>query len=884
MDGKLDKIVAIYHEACDDVIKSKNASHIEFELRARIDNQSVTSLINGLKDSPIVISQSINLINKSSKVDSPNRIMIVNFIDGIKDKKTWSMKKQLFNIDGRGLFHRYTVSKETPVEEFPITTPDLIRFKWRISIILEEWNVDITYSRETQNVNMILNIASEMFKKEKAEAEAHPAVFDDIELELEFTGEGLTVAKIREIEDKITNLSSDRGANHSEYQRGIGVIASLLLEKSGAFKDRLGLKQFVNPVIDLTKNKLHDIELCHYYITDKADGERAIAYTNGIEVTILTSTIETKSLKIKKGKGEDDDHEIKNSDKNFVKDNVVDHVPITVVVDAEYIKDTLYVFDVLYIDEQNLMEWPFSNRVEFLERAAEAVGGEAKKMMRLSNHSDIKKQQSDAQKVITTFKTYTKKLPYICDGYILTPDEVYYNKNTYKVKFPEFLSIDFLVMRAPASIKGIKPYDPPKGENTYFLFSGISEGDFAKFNMKKIIYYDEIFKDLQFNDTYFPIQFAPSSDPFAYVFHSKEELEFGVYEMQWVMSKGNKDGTWRILRRRDDRNIELARGNYFGNPFWIAESIWESYKNPIVIDDLYSASEGYFKQHDVTMYKEVRSFNNYVKSTLMKQLRGTVIDLGAGKGQDINKYNSITEGLFIDIDALALQELVSRKKTMKSNMNVSILQFDLTKDYNEIVAAINAMGYNKVNNVVCNLAINYLVSSSSAVINLVNLVNSVLLPGGKFMYSAFDGKSVLNLLESSDKKTWDCYVDTVLKYHIKKLYTGTKIGFGQKIEVLLPFSAGEYYTEFLVNVDEVNKVFARNNFTDIHIVPFKSFIMPDHNLDDDDRQFVSLYTSVTMIKSNKPTVKAPKNPTEFKFPNKMKKDVKNGVEHVLDDK
>ncbi len=56
-----------------------------------------------------------------------------------------------------------------------------------------------------------------------------------------------------------------------------------------------------------------------------------------------------------------------------------------------------------------------------------------------------------------------------------------------------------------------------------------------------------------------------------------------------------KKDAWHLQRIREDRNVELDRGEYYGNALKYAEFIWHSIKHPFHFDDLLQdINESYF--------------------------------------------------------------------------------------------------------------------------------------------------------------------------------------------------------------------------------------------------------------------------------------------------
>ena len=208
-----------------------------------------------------------------------------------------------------------------------------------------------------------------------------------------------------------------------------------------------------------------------------------------------------------------------------------------------------------------------------------------------------------------------------------------------------------------------------------------------------------------------------------------------------------------------------------------------------------------------------------------------VIDLAAGKGQDLARLNNLNfkNGLFIDKDKNALLELVNQKFTLKSNKknNIKIYtqNIDLLTDYKIIIKELEIFNIEPetVDIIICNFAIHYIIINDEKLLNLIKLLNNYLKPGGRFIFTCFNGYKIFKLLENSNE--WNSYDDNNnLKYSIKKLYNSNNLlNTGQKIDVLLPLS-NSYYTEYLVNLDYVFDIFNENNFVSELSLSFENFL------------------------------------------------------------
>ena len=803
--------------------------HSEFEIRLKGVSDVIDKLLAYAKTNklPIEYEQSVRSI--TSEPGNRSKMTVITFKNGIREATSYMLKTRIESLDTRihNLGLRVAVAEEREIPAYRALVCDLHRVRWRVSLNLGDWRIDATIVENVTSADKLKPVVRSMFPPDKPAADSRPDAGvsgRQVELEIERITRPMKSGDVSSAIEQALRIISPEFAVKAEIQMLLNQVAPLINQRPGST-----LKQLLNKAKELTKNSLHELDpVSEWYITDKADGERCllVMLKDSAEVKIISSDIDTKKAK----SGFD-----------------------ATIADSEMIEGTPRIFDVLMYDGELLTKLPLSERLPYFDKASVVLGFPVKRFDRLDGKIADK---------IEKFKTYVKKLPYETDGYILTPDRDYFAQPL-KVKYPEKLSIDFLVMRAPQVSETAKQRSRKAGV-LYYLFSGISDQMFNKFQMSRVAgYYESIFKDWSLNPAYFPIQFSPSSFPRAYICENDNpNLHRKICEMRWT---GPETG-WKLLRIREDREAEVDSGKYFGNNFSIAESIWQSYRNPVDIDDIVNLAAGetkvaddaddeeaggkknYFKQHANPRYEKVRHFNSYVKSRLMEfRNPGIVIDLASGKGQDLNRYAKLRPGkiLFVEYDETAIQELIARKHSMTTPMNMFVMQADLRSDADKLTDQIREF-VEPANVIVCNFAIHYFVSDLHAIENFIRIISNNLVAGGTFLYTAFNGAKVAALL--GDKEEWTVYDDTVKLYSIKKLYKGDSgVAIGNRIDVLLPFSAGEYYTEYLVDFDAVNAAFVDAGFEILSVTPFANFV-PGRDLTPDDAKFVSLYYATQLRK------------------------------------
>ena len=307
--------------------------------------------------------------------------------------------------------------------------------------------------------------------------------------------------------------------------------------------------------------------------------------------------------------------------------------------------------------------------------------------------------------------------------------------------------------------------------------------------------------------------------------------------------------------------MELARGNYFGNNYKVAEMTWLSYEMPLIIEDLdiYQTAT-YFQEHDNILQKASRNFNSYVKSEIVGQFKNTkwLMDLASGKGQDLFRYAShgIKNAVFLEIDNIALQELIFRKHEFSKNdsegsMSIYTHQLDLNHKYKENIETLSdiAISQASIDIIMCHFAFHYLIKDNKSLQNIIKFIAYWLKPGGRFIFTAFDGKEIIKLLNENNGE-WTIKSNNDIKYSIKKQYkTNFVENIGQQIVVLLPFSKNKYYSEYLVNIDYISHEFDKAGLT-LEIDQSFGEYLPQYkasnksgfiSMDENDKTYSSLY-------------------------------------------
>jgi hypothetical protein len=788
-------------------------------------------------DSLFAIEETINFIQRGET----NVIKQLVFKKGVqeKDKKNYYTKKPLTQpvyLLGSGcqIPIKFSMAEEKKIQETQVVA-ELVRSKLRLSIFpssnfpsLKSWRIDITLVKSLKHVNSVSDlkrIRDGLFPSgltfENFKTEAPWKFADTIELEIEsLDPSNVTEESIHQVDLELGSQIGSFSVENSEYQEKIYEIAKIIADPiSSGFRppSTKGLRNLSNNVIELNRHTFFSElqpKVEEYLITDKADGMRAFLHIRpqkGI-AWVVTS-----------------------------KDSKMIEIPTSnlgpCLVDAEQIGNRFLIFDVMLYNGNRIFKVDFLRRMGFIKKVADLSSNfYAKEFMECTANCDI-------SKIVEYFYTRKPPFPYELDGVIFTSKKGNYRKTIiYKWKPAKDTTIDFLARECPKSLLGVVPYLNRPKKILYLLFVGIDTEMLRRLNLEPIHKYKDLFPKLKVThaqnnkSVYIPIQFSPSSRPYAYLFWSEhKDLDMKIVELH----RSIENNTWRLHKIRDDKNLDAKNGIAFGNDFRIAELVWQNYYNPITIDDLkMSKEEGlqsvYFKQHGVDFYKAMRSYNSFVKEQLYKTHEGLnwAIDLAAGKGQDLFRYirSNIKNVLFMEIDSMALNELVNRKYSFANpkgrqnkdeykdqSININIMEVNLNQEYQINLDKIKESGIpipkEGVQLIICNFAIHYMVGNVNMRKNFITLIDKLLAKGGRFIFTTFDGEKVFDLLQENSGK-WDKKENDNLKFSIHKDYQSTKFtGNNQKIKVLQPFSENTYYTEYLVNHTLLEKEFKTHKMT-----------------------------------------------------------------------
>lgn len=201
-----------------------------------------------------------------------------------------------------------------------------------------------------------------------------------------------------------------------------------------------------------------------------------------------------------------------------------------------------------------------------------------------------------------------------------------------------------------------------------------------------------------------------------------------------------------------------------------------------------------------------------------------LLDLGAGKGGDLIKYNKaeITTVYAIDSDLNGLKELYKRSNELKNEgllftKNIYTIQANFTQLLSGGHATLNQpdketmqkfykeKSFNFFNMVSSQMSFHYACGTELTLRTLIHNVYENLAMNGYFIGTILDGQDVFKKLSKIDMI--EEYKDEKLMWQITKKYKDAKFqNFGQEIDVLFTSISSEPKKEYLVNFEYLREV------------------------------------------------------------------------------
>lgn len=766
---------------------------------------------------------------------------------------------------------------ETEPGKFPQNGKLLYRYKLRNTFEFDNYKVDLTEVYESPYLSNL------------------NGKFPNYEFELEITNKKIT------IDNFFTYLSE---AIASKQNTDVNLILSVnqkknIIEKYNKLTDNKSTEILDSRnVISLEKQHVINYIPNKYVVTDKADGERYFLFISDDGCYLLSVNMDVKKINISTKKEFYNtiiDGELINIDGKliFMAFDVVYHNEIN----YKYNTGSNTVARIKILDD--IIDKCFNTFVKFtdytdvhddtdLEAIREFYNDELVKYWKKMN-----KMISESKNIFISKKLYLvpygihsseifmyadliwknyvgkKLVPYNLDGIIYTPINIPY---LVKINPQELDSIPLEYKWKKETMNSIDFYVKfDKDMNGTDIIYTDEKGAYKKANLFVGYHNKGIEKPVNFKINgvvqiaHIPVSDAESRDVEDNIVRDSTVVEF-VYSADHSVPMPKR---WIALKTRYDKTESVMKyGKKYGNNLFISNRIWKSIQNPITEETIASLGNSltYQKEYDIikrsigrevkstdTYYekktdtaKEMRTFNNFVKNNMIQTYcknKKSVLDIGCGRGGDINKFinANISEYVGIDIDANGLfiipDSAVNRYNNLKaSNKNIpkmTFIQADARVLFDEESqkAAIPTMTTKNMENITnhlkgkkfdiinCQFTIHYYLSDNISWNNFIKNISNHLSDHGYILITCFDGKLISSALKTKNKITIS-YTDNsgnkITFADIVKIYDETEIknksiGIGIDLYNSLINSPGTYLREYLVMPEFLDKEFNKIN-------------------------------------------------------------------------
>jgi len=322
----------------------------------------------------------------------------------------------------------------------------------------------------------------------------------------------------------------------------------------------------------------------------------------------------------------------------------------------------------------------------------------------------------------------------------------------------------------------------------------------------------------------------------------------------------------------------------------VAEETWMMTLEDFPYEDLYNPKSSYFSVTKSDSHKAHAAASSAIKAKKITDFTHSawVVDMGIGQGQDLKRYmDAQIENLIgVDVDKTALVTLTERKYNIIrrykdcSPMSVSLICGDALEP--DIVDKILETGLhaNGADLVVSNFSINYFCCNIKTLRAFLSVCSVLTRLGGSIIITTFSGQKIMSELVNrgiTRGQSWDLYDGDELKFSIRRKFEESALRpAGQQIDVILPFSDKQYYTEYLVNPATIQEILTEYGFDNVEFKNMSAFI-PEfkirnpamgEKLTESDQAWLSLQIQMTFKKNRrktkKKTTRQPPKPEESK--------------------
>lgn len=808
----------------------KERKHCEFEIRyasSDIAQNSIISLINNAEKKFNVIKEEFidNLeYTNCGKTGTRTYVNRGKTDKSIYFKKELIQTTQLHNIIGRCSLN---ICRETEISksDLPRDT-SIVLLKKRYSYILpthKDWRVDISIIRKTEPTSVCIKSAfADFFVETPTFDKLTPKLREcsylyDYQIEIEYIG----TKNIKETDIDVVALSPflliDKNIqNIILYEQEILYLSNTINETSNILpkrgsSSRIYIKYILPQVRTITKQQYFDMyPPTSYMLKEKVNGKRAIVSVHDNTGYII--------------------HE-----PEYIESHKINNYGGTMVVDTEYLKDTkeIIVFDVMVYHNENIQSQGIEQRIAYINKSCDKLN---KIIPQYTFHPASYHNLSNPQKYKGYVEDKLNNSKFPTDGLILVKkNQPYKDTISFKWKPTHLQTIDLLCKKCPEHILKSGNYITRDGHEIYILYTTASRTFIRNLRLPNNYGYNQMF-NLQKDYKNVPIPFSTPFIPLSYIYYhpidDNRDIENKIVEMSCGSECSFREGDkifvdWKIIGIRDDKMV--IDGLHYGNNYATALYTFLNHINKFDAFNLYNGVSGeqYFQNSggEENVYSAVRILANYIKSQLINEYAHkahSVLDIGSGRGGDLYKYvqqNLVKNLLVIDKDKSALSELFSRwlelAKSSRTVLYTSIrgLVMDINEDVEGNISKINnMMETSKFDTIFSHSSMHYFAESIETLRDFIYMCERLTVSGSKIVITCPDGGSVFDLLK--DRLEWVVSEQNMVKFRIKKLYTDKVMTeAGQKISVMLPFSRGRMYEEYLVNTGVLISTFKEHGFS-----------------------------------------------------------------------
>ena len=815
----------------------KERKNHEFEIRYNSNNltqNTVISLItDALKDLNVTEEQFID----SLEYTESGKVGTRTFINKDKTNKCIQFKKEMIHTEkSQNIIGQYSlnVCKEIEINKSDVPlNASTVLLKKRYSYTLptyKSWRIDVSIIRKTEPSSVCIKSAYKEFFIEVSsfselipKLEERPYIYS-YQIEIEYIGtknikdsevEKVSIAPFLRINSNIEKKIMYE--QESIYLSNIINQTTDILPKRKS-SSRIYLKYILPQVRTITKQQYLDIyPPTSYMLKEKVDGKRAIISIHNKMGHIIREPEYIES------------HKINNFDK-------------TIIVDTEYIdnKKEIVVFDVLVYNNEDIQNQGIETRMTYINKSCTTLN---KLLPEYKFHPATYFSMSNPQRYKGYVEDKLNNSKFPTDGLILVKTkQTYKDTITFKWKPTHLQTIDLLCKKCPEHLLKAGNYPTKDKHELYILYATASRTFIQNLRLSTNYGYNQMFK-LQKDYINVPIPFSTPFAPLSYLYYhpldDDRDIDGKIVEVTCLDDCINHEGNkyfvnWKINGIRNDKVV--IDGLHYGNNYSTALYTFLNHINTFDTFNLYNGipNEQYYQNSggEENVYSAVRLLANYIKSQLINEYAHrtqAVLDIGSGRGGDLYKYvqqNLVKNLLVVDKDKTSLSELFSRwlelARSSRTILYTSIrgLVMDVNEDAETNVHKIrNIIDTSNFDTIFAHSSMHYFTESTESLRNFVYMCEKLTAPGSKVVITCPNGEAIFDILK--DRKEWIATEQDMTKFRIIKLYTDdTMTEAGQKISVMLPFSKGKMYDEYLVNSKVLISTFKEHNFT-LHL--HKSF-------------------------------------------------------------